>query len=160
MRTGIFIDGSTLLFFQNNERIDFQKFSEWLSFGNEITHKGYYNSMYVTDSKKGFLGHLYHSGYSIKITKMTINHDKEINTTNGIPTSLTIDVMKNFDNCDKFVFVTGNSEYEPLAHYLVSKGKSVVFVTSPNSFHNLLKQYDYMSVNLFLEKKQGIKKWN
>ena len=152
LRSGVFVDGSNVmwgsLMMKQNERwfIDFNKFMVWLNDNHNPVFVKYYGTVDTkpktakfkmrAQSEAQLYAKMGKMGYEI-ITKPLkyIKHKNGKFTTKGdMDIEIALGVIKQLDNLDSIVLVSGDSDYLALMQLIHSQGKSVHII----SFRKLL----------------------
>ena len=128
MRVAIFIDGLTLFHSMKGKKFQFGAFKDWLVGDDESTVSEYFTCVKDKDTKLGFFGHVYKSGFTLNIYSPIYNQTNDSFNIHGVDIGLTVSAMDKIDEYDKIIIVSGKHDFLPLCEKLTLRGKKVEIV--------------------------------
>ena len=141
-RIYVFIDSANILYSQRTLgwRVDYQKLREYLEKECDLRGLYFYTGKIGKDHKqRRFLEKMINYGYQVKSKEVKmIKIAPNIYERKGdLDAELIIDALKNIDNFDTCILMSGDSDFAPLVDELKTKGKRVIVVSSK---HHISKE--------------------
>lgn len=134
-RVFVFIDAANVLYSQKTLgwKIDYQKLKQY--FNQECDLRGlYFYTGKMSDYSKQikFLKKMNDYGYSVKTKEVKFIRIREnvYERKGNLDIELVIDVLKNIDNFDTCVLMSGDSDFAPLLDEIKTKGKLVIVLST------------------------------
>ena len=149
MRVAIFIDGITLFHSMKGKKFHFGAFKDWLINEDEVTSAEYFTCVKEKESKIGFFGHIYKSGFVLNIYSPIYNTSKDSFSIHGVDIGITVSAMDKIDEYDKIILVSGKHDFLPLCEKLTLKGKKVEIVGFKHVINNVFSKYSIRHIDDF-----------
>jgi len=134
-RIFVFIDAANVLYSQKTLgwKIDYQKLKQYLLQEGDLRGLYFYTGkMSDYDKQVKFLKKMKQYGYDVKAKDVKfIKVEENIYERKGnLDVELVIDVLKNIDNFDTCILMSGDSDFAPLVDEIKMKGKLVVVLST------------------------------
>ncbi len=151
-RVCIFIDAANILYSQQTLgwKVDFQKLKQY--FAKECDLKGihfYTGSVGANDKQQKFLEKLKYYGYQVtakEVKRIRVSRNT-FEWKGNLDVELTIDVIKNLNNFDTLVLLSGDSDFAPLLDTVKQAGKrAIVMSTKGHVSKELLERSKYINL--------------
>lgn len=134
-RVFVFIDAANILYSQQTLgwRVDYKKLKEY--FEKECELKGIYfytGNVGANDKQKSFLQKLESFGYHVRskeVKRIRVGRNA-FQWKGNLDVELTIDVLKNLDDFDTLVLLSGDSDFAPLLDTAKQAGKRVIVMST------------------------------
>lgn len=141
MRTAIFIDGLSLYHGLHGRKIDFRDLKSWLVGSDICTHCYYFNRVDSVKKKHLFLSHVEKSGFELYVKDVKSGFSDTKYKTTDMDIELTALAMLHINEYDKFILVSGKTDFAPLCHHISSFGKTVEVINIDNNISSELSVY-------------------
>lgn len=157
-RVYTFIDAANILYSQQSLgwRVDYQKLKDY--FDQECDLKGiffYTGRVGENHKQSSFLEKLKQLGYQVKAKEVKrIQISKSTYEWKGnLDVELTIDVLKNIDNFDTLVLMSGDSDFAPLLDTVKASRKRVIVISTKGHIsRELLERAKYINLRKLRDK--------
>lgn len=156
-KTGVFCDDSNLFYAYKkyNWRIDFKKLKNFLNQYCDLKFINYHVAIPAkSDNARGksekFLANINRDVVLKKKDLKYIPFSKGITKKGDVDINVALDVVRNIDNLDAVIILSGDSDYLELKNYVVKdKQKEIIFMSYKRNMAWELKRY---CKTIFLEK--------
>ena len=151
-RVYVFIDAANILYSQQTLgwRVDYEKLKNY--FQEECELKGiffYTGQLGENHKQSSFLEKLRKLGYQVtakEVKRIQVSRNT-YEWKGNLDVELTIDVIKNLDNFDTLVLMSGDSDFAPLLDTAKSSDKRVIVIsTKGNISRELLERAKYLNL--------------
>jgi len=157
-RVYVFIDAANILYSQQTLRwrVDYKKLKEYFKQECDLGAIYFYTGR-VGDNhrQKSFLDKLKGIGYNVRAKEVKrIKISKNTYQWKGnLDTELIIDVLKNVDNFDTCILMSGDSDFAPLVDELKHKSKWVIVMSSKHHIsRELIERAKYINIKKLKDK--------
>jgi len=153
MKVAIYIDGITLFHSMKGKKFHFGELKDWLTGDDELVTAEYFTCVKEKETKLGFFGHIYKSGFVLNIYSPIYNKSRDSFNIHGVDIGIAVSAMDKIDEYDKIILVSGKHDFLPLCEKLTLKGKKVEIVGYQNVINNVFEKYSIRHMEDFDEKK-------
>lgn len=154
----VFIDAANILYSQQTLgwRIDYQKLKKYLEEECDLKGLYFYTGKIGKDHKqKRFLEKMISYGYQVKAKEVKmIKVAPNIYEKKGdLDAELIIDALKNLDNFDTCILMSGDSDFAPLVDELKERGKWVIVMSTKHHIsRELIERAKYVNLKKLKDK--------
>lgn len=168
-KTIVFIDASNIIYGTRDEgwKVDFRKLYKYLIEYYEATRVYYFAGKDINNIKQSkFYDILKSFGYEliIKPVKFFKDIDGKISKKANCDVDLTFFAMRDFNEYDRGIFMTGDGDFEILFRYLTNKKKIIKIISNAKRTAHEIKKIaggnfiDFSSLRALLELKENKKR--
>lgn len=151
-RVYVFIDAANILYSQQTLRwrVDYKKLKEYFEKECDLQAIYFYTGRVGDNSKQNsFLERLRSFGYQVRAKEVKrIKLSRNIYEWKGnLDAELIIDALKNTDNFDTCIFMSGDSDFAPLLDELKSRKKLVIVMSTKHHIsRELIERAKYINL--------------